>query len=168
MGDKEFALEFARELPGLTEYTKKALWHYKVRLEPSEVLAECYLYVHLNRNIITVDQPLVSIAKTWIRNNLSWSRSHLKLDMLATGAELGVHPVAGTPVDCSAFLVDWESSLAPREARLWEMWWHLGIRKGKAISGYLDISLSSGYLVLRECRVLETRLRNKIKQEYGK
>jgi hypothetical protein len=163
MSEAELASEFTRCYPSLVEYASKALWKLHSPLELDDVLAECYLHCHSCRVLITPNNPLEGVAKNWIKSNLHWPTSPIKLKLIpkdiSQDALVGIP--SGTPSDSdpSAVIEEWYSTLTPYERRLWNLWYQQDLRRGKQIAGYLDISVSSGFQLLRECRELSERFR---------
>lgn len=158
MTEKELATEFSLCYQDLAVYTRKALWALHSNLELNDVLSECYLHCHTHRHLITEENPLIAMAKNWIKQNIIWTNSPLRrLSPKDAPAhkDQGYTPGTQHPEE---LIETWYLTLSQYQKRLWDMWHARGLRRGKEVSGYLDISLSSAYLVLKECRQLEAQL----------
>lgn len=165
MTEKDLATEFTLLYQDLAVYTKKALWALHSKLELNDVLSECYLYCHSARHQVSELNPLEGIAKNWIRQNIIWTNSPLKKLSISDAPTHKDTPMC-PDLDVAESIAGWEHTLTQYERRLWDIWHTKGLRRGKEVSGYLDISLSSAYLVLKECRALEARLYTHITKFY--
>jgi hypothetical protein len=164
MTSEAVAKEFALCYPGLVEYTRKALWHFRIPLELHDVLAECYCHVHDHRDLISKEVPVESMAKNWVKQNLRWTNSPIKCRLLvqdhgATGPEPWT---AHQDTDSSPLLVAWKSTLDPYQRRLWGIYGEQGLTKGREIALHLGISNSSAYLLIKEAKALELSLKHYI------
>lgn len=165
MTEQDLTTEFALILPELAVYTRKALWALNSRLEPNECLSECFLYCHSVRDQISEDLALIAISKNWIRQNIIWKNSPLKRLVSSDTPDHLDTPGYDTP-DPEEVIRLWRVTLSPYESALWCIWHERGLRKGREIAEHLGISLSSAYLVIKECRSLESLLHTHIKSNY--
>lgn len=166
MTEERIATEFTLCLQALRDYTAKALWHFRSHLELNDVISECYIYVHSARHLISEDTPLEAIAKNWIKQNIIWTNSPIRTRLGVTDAPCLTDTAVYDTIPVEETFHAWYKTLTPYEQSLWNLWHERGLRRGKEVSGYLDISLSSAYLVLKECRQLETRLHTYINNTF--
>lgn len=165
MTEKDLTTEFTFIYPDLAVYTRKALWALHSRLEPNECLSECFLYCHSVRDQIETSSDLQAYAKNWIRQNIIWKNSPLKRLVSSDHPDYLDTPGYDTP-DPEAVIRLWRDTLTSYESALWCIWHERGLRKGREVAEHLGISLSSAYLVLKECRHLEGLLSTYIKTNY--
>ena len=165
MTSEEVAREFARLYPEILEYTKRAVWHFGVQINPYDVVAECYCHVHDHRDQISQGVPLEAIAKNWCKQNLIWTKSPLRAKLTRPVLEFtGPEPFTSwqhpAPED---ILVAWKATLDSYQRRLWGIYGEQGLTKGREIAMHLGISNSSAYLLIKEAKALEQQLKIYIK-----
>ena len=140
-------------------------------IDVSWVLSECYLYLDTNKEAINDRSKLISYSKNWIKSNLKWKNSPLNRTIRLNNNAEDTPPIESTNniynFDLDRIEDEIESfrnALTPYEKRLFSMYYDMDLKKGKELSNHLDIPLSSAYPIIKECKVIETKLRNHIKR----
>lgn len=154
---------YTKNYDNLTDYSIKAIKHFRRKLDTTWVLSECYLYLVDNINLLKNESDVQSFSKNWIKTNLKWKTTPIvRSSQVNNNSEdiLFFYSTTDTP-DSSDILTKIESfrdTLNTYDRRLFNIWWDLDLRKGKDIAEYLDISISGAYNIIRECKELDIRL----------
>lgn len=163
MTTEQLDQEFVAIYPQLQSYATKALQHFRSPIDSSALLAECYLHLRRYENELTTPEQVISYAKNWIKQNVRWKKSPInKAYSLHEIREL-----SETLQDDTFSIEDWlkerthefKSSLNSYDQRLWSIYFEKHKVSGKLIAEHLDMSISTGYTVLRECKRLSDRYR---------
>lgn len=154
--------EFTRHYQDLLEYTEKAISALKRPIDATTMLSESYLHLHKCAHEITDASKMVSYCKNFIKMNLKWSNSPvlrsertILIDM--TRAQQDTYDVDPRAEE---WIREWESNLKNIERRLWSLWYHQDLKKGREFSEHLNISISGSYAYIRQCKELEKNLRD--------
>lgn len=157
---------FTKNYYDLLEYTEKAIVALKRNVDSATMLSEAYLHIYKCSSELKSEADVVSYSKNFIKMSLRWSNSPVIRNERAIFIDchkrtpeqdnLEPHP------DIEEWIKNWEGTLKNEEARLWNIWYHKNLRKGREISEYLDISISGSYSLIKECKLLEARLRDHI------
>jgi hypothetical protein len=155
---------FTNNYSDLLEYTEKAIVALKRNVDSATMLSEAYLHIYKCSADLKSEADVVSYSKNFVKMSLRWSNSPVIRNERAILIDchkrfpeqdhLEPHP------DIEEWIKNWEGTLKNEEARLWNIWYHKNLRKGREISEYLDISISGSYTLIKECRLLEERLRD--------
>lgn len=150
----------------IKEYTEKAIHALKRNIDATTLISEGYLHIHKCRSDLHSEADVISYYKNFIKMNLRWSNSPIirseraiLIDCTKRDLELSFD---SPPEQLQEWISTWESLLKNEEARLWNIWYHRNLRKGREIAEHLDISISGSYSLIKECKLLEQALRNYI------
>lgn len=154
--------EFTRHYQDLLEYTEKAISALKRPIDSTTMLSESYLHLHKCAHEISDPSKMVSYCKNFIKMNLKWSNSPVLRSERAILIDMTRAQQDTYDVDPRAeeWIREWEGNLKNIERRLWELWYHKNLRKGREFSEHLNISISGSYAYIRQCKQLEGSLRN--------
>jgi hypothetical protein len=170
MSEKDLSREFTKNFKDIETYTKKLINYLGKPIDSSWILSECYLYLHSNINQLDTPRTMISYAKNWIKNNLKWANSPLNRQIRVNNLSTDSPTIPGSSgvflFDSDEIidqLQDFRDNLSTYDKRLFNIYYDLDLRKGKEIAEHLDISISSAYPIIKECKNLEHKLRNHIK-----
>jgi hypothetical protein len=157
---------FTNNYEQLRTYAHKALRAIKLNHEPETIVADAYCHSLAMVDEITDEGHMLSIAKNYIKQNINWWNSPYRRQQ--RGSELNSCEAVELPTPSVLpefehmieLLVQWQQTLNARERRLFNCFTKLEIRKGADLANYLDISQSGAYLIIREARELENRLKD--------
>ena len=157
--DREFLILY----PNFETYASKAIRSLHSQADLSAVLAECYLHLRKCEPQIKSISDLEAFGKNWIKQNLKWHSSPLNKQYRSLKFEEISENLPDTNFHLEIFLEEktreFHSSLTAYEQRLWSIYFEKHKISGRLISEHLDMSLSTGYTVLRECKDLSNRYR---------
>lgn len=157
---------FTSNYAELESYVKKTIGTTRRKVDCFAVINECYLYLHSKLTSLYCKEDVMAYAKTWIRNSLSWNNSILLRQELPRGHHVEViDHITQSNYDgaeyskCDPFDIPkmFYTTLSSYDKRLFHIYFDLELQKGKQIAEYLDISISSAYLVIKECKAIEQR-----------
>jgi DNA-directed RNA polymerase specialized sigma subunit len=170
MSASDLSREFTKNFQDIETYTKKLINYLGKPIDSSWIMSECYLYLHSNINQLDTPRTMISYAKNWIKNNLKWTNSPLNRQIRVNNLSTDSPTIPGTSgvflFDSDEIidqLQDFRENLSTYDKRLFNIYYDLDLRKGKEIAEHLDISISSAYPIIKECKKLEHKLRNHIK-----
>lgn len=152
-------------------YALKAIHLNKRNIDIVTVMNECYLYLLTKIWELNTLRCVVSYSKTWVKNNLLWNNSPLLRRELPRQGHIEIiedityDGVLTPEVDYDEIKNGFYNNLNTYDKRLFNIYFNLELQKGLEIASYLDISLSSAYLVRNECKELEERYRNYVKKQ---
>lgn len=156
----------SRHFQEIREYTEKAIHALKRNIDATTLISEGYLHIHKCRSDLHTEADVISYYKNFIKMNLRWSNSPIirneraiLIDYSKKDLDLSFDT---PPQETQEWIKSWESTLKNEEARLWNIWYHRNLRKGREIAEHLDISISGSYSLIKECKLLEQDLRNYI------
>lgn len=150
---------------GLLEYTEKAIYALKRNIDSTTLLSEGYLHLQSYASELKNEAQVISYYKNFIKMNLTWTNSPVirnERAILIDFSKRSQEEYHQPPEECEEWIKSWESTLKNEEARLWNIWYHRNLRKGREIAEHLDISISGSYSLIKECKLLEQDLRNYI------
>jgi hypothetical protein len=156
--------EFTKLHTQLEIYTGKALYALKSSLDVSSVIAECYIHLDKNRDLLETPNQVESFSKNWIKMNIKWPTSPInrrnqlfhKNDIVLENQFVHSNIIT----DIEAWITEWENSLSMYDKRLWSIYYIQEKTTGRLIADHLNISISSGFNTLRECKRLEQTFKN--------
>ena len=167
MTEQRLSTEFEKIYPSLRTYASKAISALKSPVDVDMTLAECYIHVHKVKEQINDSSTLEAYSKNWIKRNLQWSHSPLHRTFRSS-------PVLDSPIeqesaDLTPLLELYEQAvstflptLSSYDRRLWSIYVEKQKTKGTEIAQHLEMSRSTGFQVLRECKALMLRFREHI------
>jgi len=154
--------EFTRLYSTLEDYARKALSYFRSPVDLSAVLSECYLHVRRFETEIQNSSQLEAYCKHWIKQNLRWKTSPLSKPYYSTHQELQ-DVYRDTTFQFEEFLLrrntEFLQTLSPYQQRLWSIYFEKHKVSGRLIAEHLKMSLSTGYVVLRECKEISQKYR---------
>jgi DNA-directed RNA polymerase specialized sigma subunit len=115
---------------------------------------------------------MIAYAKNWIKCNLKWTNSPLnrqiRLNNLPSDSPIipGTSEQGQNAEEILAQIQEFSTTLNQYDRRLFHIYYEMDLRKGKEIASHLDISISSAYPIIKECKQLELKLRNHIKTNF--
>lgn len=155
--------EFAELYPKLEDYAKKALNHFRSPVDLSAVLSECYLHVRRYETEIQNSSQLEAYCKHWMKQNIRWRTSPLSKPYFQAQHEELSDSFIDNSFDLGSFIDvktrEFHSTLSTYEQRLWSIYFEKHKDSGRLIAEHLDMSISTGYIVLRECKQLSEKYR---------
>lgn len=160
---------FNRNYKEIYDYTSKASIRFNMANSINSLIAECYLYLDSKRKDLNDEPQMISWAKTFIKNNLRWTESPFrKMEKGRGHSEFEDWGQSQYDTPTEEWILElsdsFSNSLSPYDKRLFNIYTIKGLRKGIEVSDYLDISISSAFKVINECKEVESRFRNFIKQ----
>lgn len=163
--------EFTSIYDDLHLYALKASIKINRSIPVEDILSECFLYVYSRRDRITDKSQLTAWCKKWIKSHLYWGNGSLVRQSLDIKAQEIPQNLSLT-IDYSVteqmildWIKEWEMTLSAMDKRIWNMWHHQNIRKGKEFAKFLNISVDYGFSLVRDGKRLDLSLRNYIKQK---
>ena len=151
----------------ISEYSIKALKHFRSKIDLDVLLSETYIYVERNKDKIYSLSILESFCKNFIKKSITWSnselnRKHRKNDLFYSVELMDYHAKCSIEPDYSRvdeLTSEFHKGLTNYERRLFNIWFNLEKKTGKEISQYLNISLSLSYRTIKECKVIQDKFR---------
>ena len=170
MSEKDLSREFSKSFQDIETYTKKLINYLGKPIDSAWIMSECYIYLHNNLDGLDTPRTMIAYAKNWIKNNLKWTNSPLnrqiRLNSLPNDSP-NIPGSSGVHIFDSEIILeqlqDFRDNLSTYDKRLFNIYYDMDLRKGKEIAEHLDISISSAYPIIRECKQLEQKLRTHIK-----
>jgi hypothetical protein len=170
MSSQDLSREFSKSFQDIETYTKKLINYLGKPIDSAWILSECYIYLHSNLDSLETPRVMISYAKNWIKSNLKWTNSPLnrqiRLNNLPNDSP-NIQGSSGVHIFDSEIILeqiqDFRDNLSTYDRRLFNIYYEMDLRKGKDIASHLDISISSAYPIIKECKQLEIKLRNHIK-----
>jgi DNA-directed RNA polymerase specialized sigma24 family protein len=169
--EQEFKKAFAENYANIEEYTKKALNWSRSRLDYQALINDAYIYTWDNIAHLEAGSQVVSWMKTYIKNNIKWPNSEVqRRDRLSSRQNDIQTPTTSssnmemTTEQIEQLQIRFVASLTPYNRRLFHIWFVLGLRKGREIAQHLNMSISTGYIVIRNCKQLSEDYKNWLKQ----
>lgn len=167
--ERDLSREFSKSFQDIETYTKKLINYLGKPIDSAWIMSECYIYLYNNLALLDTPRKMISYAKNWIKCNLKWTNSPLnrqiRLNNLSESPN--IPGTSGVHIFDSETILDqistFTESLNTYDRRLFHIYYDLDLRKGKEIADHLDISISSAYPIIKECKQLELKLRNHIK-----
>ena len=170
MSASDLSREFSKNFQDIETYTKKLINYLGKPIDSAWILSECYLYLHSNLDGLDTPRTMISYAKNWIKNNLKWTNSPLNRQIRLNNLPNDSPDIPGTSgvhiFDSEIILEqlqEFRDNLSTYDKRLFNIYYDMDLRKGKEIAEHLDISISSAYPIIKECKQLEHKLRTHIK-----
>lgn len=169
MSSQDLSREFSKSFQDIETYTKKLINYLGKPIDSAWIVSECYLYLHNNLDSLDTPRTMISYAKNWIKNNLKWTNSPLNRQIRVNNlSESQIIPgTSGVHIFDSEIILeqiqDFRDNLSTYDRRLFNIYYDMDLKKGKDIAQHLDISISSAYPIIKECKQLEIKLRNHIK-----
>lgn len=160
---------FNRNYKEIYDYTSKASIRFGMANSINSLIAECYLYLDSKRKDLETESQMISWAKTFIKNNLRWTESPFRKMEKGRGhsefEDWGQSQYDTISEEDIMELWDtFNKNLNSYDKRLFNIYTVKGLRKGIEVSSYLNVSISSAFNVINECKQVEERFRNFIKQ----
>lgn len=154
---------YTKNYDNLTDYSIKAIKHFRRKLDTTWVLSECYLYLVDNIYLLKNESDVQSFSKNWIKTNLRWKTTPIvRASQVNNNSEdiLFFHSINNGPdsSDILSKIEDFRDTLNTYDRRLFNIWWDLDLRKIKEVAEYLQISSSGAYRIIGECKELDIRL----------
>ena len=161
LNNQEISKAFSDNYKALLEYTEKAIRSLNRNVDSSTMLSESYLHLHKFRNEIFSESEVVSYCKNFIKMNLRWTNSPVLRNERTIFIEARRLDQDNYNADPRAeeWIEEWENTLQILDRRLWTLWYHKNLRKGREFSEHLNISISGSYTYIRRCKELEQELR---------
>lgn len=167
MKKEEIDNGFVEIYGSISNYSIKALKHFRSRIELDVLLSETYIYIVKNQEKITTLPILESFCKNFIKNSIVWSNSEInrnyrKYELNYYVELMDYHANCSVEPDYSKadeLMNNFCRGLSNYEKRLFNIWFNLDKKSGKEISEYLDISLSLSYKTIKECKIIQERFR---------
>jgi predicted DNA-binding protein YlxM (UPF0122 family) len=170
MSASDLSREFSKSFQDIETYTKKLINYLGKPIDSAWILSECYIYLHNNIDSLDSPRTMISYAKNWIKNNLKWTNSPLNRQIRLNNLPNDSPDIPGTSgvhiFDSEIILEqlqEFRDNLSTYDKRLFNIYYDMDLRKGKEIAEHLDISISSAYPIIKECKQLEHKLRTHIK-----
>lgn len=165
--------EFTAIYAVLEDFATNTIRYTKRNIDLYVVINECYLYLHSKMENLFCKEDVVAYAKTWIRNNLLWTNSPLLRQELPKKNQLEAldHIIpsqlnySGQHVDVIKMQDMFYMTLSSYDKRLFNIYFNLNKQTGKDVAKYLDISVSSAYNLIKECKVIEQKYVHFIKRQ---
>lgn len=168
---------FSTEYENIYLYANNCIKFNKLNYDPSDIVTESYLYVlNLIQNI-NEDTQVISYSKTFIKNQCKWNNGKYRRDNRICNIDIDLFKNlfyeesnlidnldSNINIDYASILEKIFSCLTSYEKRLYNIYFILKLNKGREIAEYLDISISGSYKVIKECKVLEVKIKSLIKK----
>ena len=161
--------EFSKSFQDIETYTNKLINYLGKPIDSAWIMSECYIYLYNNLDQLDTPKKMISYAKNWIKCNLKWANSPLNRQMRVNNLSESpnIPGTSGVHIFDSETILDqistFTESLNTYDRRLFHIYYEMDLRKGKEIADHLDISISSAYPIIKECKKLENKLRSHIK-----
>lgn len=168
----DLSREFSKSFQDIETYTKKLINYLGKPIDSAWIMSECYIYLHNNLALLDTSRKMIAYAKNWIKCNLKWTNSPLNRQIRLNNLPSDSPIIPGTSEQTQnaevilAQIQDFSSGLNQYDRRLFHIYYEMDLRKGKEIASHLDISISSAYPIIKECKQLELKLRNHIKTNF--
>lgn len=163
MKQSELNRHFTDLYEEIKTYAEKAKWHLASSyVDTSAILAECYLHLHKNIHLLKTVEDVESFSKNWVKKNLTWQSSPLKRQYQSKNQALDFDLESPQLVDFSCYdraVESFLTTLNSHDRRLWSIYVEKGKTSGKLVAEHLNMSLSTGYEVLRQCKELHRKFR---------
>jgi len=168
----DLSREFSKSFQDIETYTKKLINYLGKPIDSAWIMSECYIYLHNNLALLDTSRKMIAYAKNWIKCNLKWTNSPLnrqiRLNNLPSDSPIipGTSEQGQNAEEILAQIQEFSTTLNQYDRRLFHIYYEMDLRKGKEIASHLDISISSAYPIIKECKQLELKLRNHIKTNF--
>jgi len=170
MSNSDLSREFSKSFQDIETYTKKLINYLGKPIDTAWILSECYLYLHNNIDSLDSPRTMISYAKNWIKNNLKWTNSPLNRQIRLNNLPSDSPNISGSSgvhiFDSENILEqiqEFRDGLSTYDRRLFHIYYDMDLKKGRDIAHHLDISISSAYPIIKECKRIEQKLSNHIK-----
>lgn len=144
-------------------YTERAKWCLSSsHLDTSAILAECYLHLHKCLHLLNTKEDVEAFSKKWIKQNLNWQDAPIKRMYKVNSFEEIPETPSPQYFDYEIYdkaIATFLPTLTAYDRRLWSIYHEKDKTSGRLIAEHLQMSLSTGYDVLRQCKELNRRFR---------
>jgi hypothetical protein len=166
---------YERNYNKLISFSRVQIDKFSRNYDEYMVVAECYEFL-INykswKNDIIKTDDIMKMSYLWIKNNVKWEGSFLqsrklkdieKIDKEEGDEEDFYYGLENKDINISLIhniIEDFEKTLNIYDRGLWEIWHHKALQNSKDIASYLNMSKSSGYLIVNQCKEVERRFRD--------
>lgn len=154
---------FSTNYNTMTDIANLFIKKYRRNYDPALVISECYLYI--TRSTKDID-CLEAFVKYWIKQNIIWTRSKLNYRYANTDTSelsdvvLNIYEDDIINVEyINNTIDDFSNTLSTYDKSLFNIYYIKGIDTAEKIKKHLNISRSLAYRTVKECHVLEDKLK---------
>ncbi len=173
MTQTELSTCFTTYYKTLLHYTKSQLQQANKKLDEHIVLSECYIHLHKYKDDINDENTVLVYSKKFIRTNIGWYNSVInnetKKNKLYDSIEASSTLEASTTMYDSEWIEtqfnQFYLTLNNYDKGLYRIYFERHKTTTPLIAEHLNISRSSAYNTLCECKNLEHQFKNYIKKQ---
>jgi len=160
----------------LVSYTNAHIKKYNhTRYEAEEIISLCYSYL-LDFEFIELDEEnIIKMTQYWIKKQLCWNTSPINYKKkkgvnINYNVDLSIYEVASYDSFLDISLIEelsdnYFEGKTSYTKQLWNMYYNKGIDTAVKMAEYLDMSRTTGYNTIRECKVIEQDFKNYVIKE---
>lgn len=169
MSELELSTNFTNIYKELESYTYFVKYKFNQKLETNIVLSELYLHLFKYKDEIKDVDTLASFSKKYIKSNLLWTNTTVKKETVNIKRN-NVILDNDSKTTSSYFelsneyietkMNEFYNTLNRYDKGLYNIYYNLLYQNSRQIAEHLNISRTSGYNTLLECKSLENRLKD--------
>lgn len=170
MNQNELSISFTNNYIELEKYATKLVKQKQKQLDPSIILSELYLHLDKYKEEIIDDTTLIAYSKKFIKSNISWYNSTIYKE---SKREWNSEEISfSNETYCNNLVIDEDTikdkfnafykTLNAYDKGLFHIYFINNKFDIKQIEDHLQISRSSAYRTLLECKELEAKFKQYI------
>lgn len=174
MSREDLGKYFTNHYTNLVNYTKSQLKQANKKMDPSIVLSECYIHLDKYKDEIQDENTVLVYSKKFIRTNIGWYNSIINNETKKCNIQDNIQT---TTIVIESYISHYDSewitkqfndfykTLSNYDKGLYRIYFEQQKVTTPLIAEHLNISRSSAYNTLVECKQLEHKFKNYIKTQ---
>lgn len=157
--------EFTTYYKTLETYTKGQLKSAKKNIDHTIILSECYLHLEKHKESIETINDILIFSKKFIRSNINWYNSIIYKEIIKEKfseevSEYYTNDYIINKIDIENKFKEFNDTLNRYDKGLYHIYFTLNKQNIADIQNHLNISKTSAYRTLLECKNLENQFKN--------
>jgi len=173
MTDTTLKLEFDNNYEEIKSYAAKINHKFHKFKDLDVMLSECYIYLHDNKEKIEQTSNMIAMSKGFIKRQFFWKKGVYsnKLRAICSDKELQVF---SNYIEENSVSIDYDklmeyydqfyNTLSLYDKSLFDIYHKKNRQITRELAEHLDISMTSAYDILLQCREINERLKTFLQQ----